>query len=206
MPGFGTGGDATSTRENAEVAGADLFETAREIQQFCENRGWESCFIGGLAVLRWGQLRVTRDVDLTLLTGFGNEAYYVEELLKHFKPRNAEAVKLALSRRVLLLNSAKEIGIDVSFGALPFERLAVERSSLHTYAPKLSLRTCSAEDLVVMKLFASRPQDVRDAEGIVLKHGKKLDWRYIEDQLGPLAELKEEPEIFDTLRRIRKLA
>lgn len=192
--------------KTADVEDIDLFATALEIQNFCTQRGWECCFIGGLAVLRWGQLRVTRDVDLTLLTGFGNESYYVEELLKRFKPRNAEAVKLALSRRVLLLNSAKEIGIDVSFGALPFERLAVERSSMHKYAPKLSLRTCSAEDLVVMKLFASRSQDVRDAEGIVLKHGKKLDWRYIEEQLAPLAELKEEPEILDTLRRIRKLA
>ncbi|MBM3764419.1 MAG: hypothetical protein FJW32_03420 [Acidobacteria bacterium] len=159
-----------------------------------------------MAVLRWGQLRVTRDVDLTLLTGFGNESYYVEELLKHFKPRNAEAAQLALSRRVLLLNSAQEVGIDVSFGALPFEQLAVGRASRHEYAPGLSLRTCSAEDLVVMKLFASRPQDVRDAQGIALKHGKRLDWAYIAEQLEPLAELKEEPEIMDTLRRIRKLA
>jgi hypothetical protein len=194
------------TRKTADVADIDLFATALEIQSFCVERGWECCIIGGLAVLRWGQLRVTRDVDLTLLTGFGNESYYVEELLKHFKPRNAEAAKLALSRRVLLLNSSKEVGIDISFGALPFEQLAVERSSMHKYAPRLSLRTCSAEDLIVMKLFASRPQDVRDAEGVALKHGKKIDWGYVTEQLTPLAELKEEPEILDTLRRIRKLA
>ena len=68
------------------------------------------------------------------------------------------------------------------------------------------LRTCSAEDLVVMKLFASRPLDIRDAEGVALRHGKELDWRYVEEQLAPLVELKEEPEIMQTLARIRRLS
>jgi len=186
--------------------GIDLFETAIEIQDFCAGRGWESCIIGGLAVLRWGEMRVTRDVDLTLLTGFGGEEEFITELLTAFKPRSAGAVQLARSRRVLLLNSSKEIGIDISFGALPFERLAVERASEYTYAPGVTLRTCSAEDLIVMKLFACRPQDIRDAQGVSLRHGKTLDWNYILEQLAPLAEAKEEPEILETLTRIRNLA
>ncbi len=69
----------------------------------------------------------------------------------------------------------------------------------------MSIRTCSAEDLVVMKLFASRPMDIRDAEGVVLRHNEQLDWTYIDEQLGPLVELKEEPEILLTLARLKKL-
>jgi hypothetical protein len=49
----------------------DLLDVARELQDFCDRQGWLSCFIGGIAVQRWSQARVTRDVDLTLLTGFG---------------------------------------------------------------------------------------------------------------------------------------
>jgi hypothetical protein len=37
---------------------------------------------------------------------------------------------------------------------------------LFAFAPELELRTCSAEDLIVMKLFASRAIDVLDAEGV----------------------------------------
>ena len=48
-----------------------IFAAAREIQDFCRGRGWRSCVIGGLAVQRWGEPRLTRDVDVTLLTGFG---------------------------------------------------------------------------------------------------------------------------------------
>ena len=33
-----------------------------------------------------------------------------------------------------------------------------------------------------------------------------LDWAYIEAELRPLAEVKEEPEIMETLQRIRHLA
>ena len=39
----------------------------------------------------------------------------------------------------------------------------------------LELRTCSAEDLMILKLFASRPLDLRDAEGIELRHAPQLD-------------------------------
>ena len=56
-----------------------------------------------------------------------------------------------------------------------------------------------------MKLFASRAIDIRDAEGAAVRHYEVLDWRYIEQQLVPLAEAKEDPEILRQLARIRAL-
>ena len=182
-----------------------IFKTALELQDFCDNFGWDSCFIGGIAAQRWSQARVTRDVDLTLLTGFGDESAFIEALLAHYSPRTSDSAKFALRSRVLLLNSPSGIGIDVSLGALPFEHLVVQQASLFEFAPGLELRTCSAEDLMVMKLFASRAIDIRDAEGIAVRHDKTLDWRYVEEQLTPLAELKEEPEILRQFTRIRAL-
>jgi len=184
----------------------DLLDAAREIQDFCDQHGWSSCFIGGIAVQRWSQARVTRDVDLTLLTGFGHETPFIEALLAHYTPRNANSVEFALRSRVLLLNSPSGIGIDISLGALTFEQLVVQRATPFEFAPGLVLRTCSAEDLMVMKLFASRAIDIRDAEGIAVRHDKTLDWRYIEVQLTPLAEAKEEPEILQQFARVRRLS
>jgi hypothetical protein len=40
-------------------------------------RRWEFCLIGGLAVQRWGEMRTTLDVDITLLTGFGREEEFI---------------------------------------------------------------------------------------------------------------------------------
>jgi hypothetical protein len=36
-----------------------LFAAALEIQQFFNAHGWRFCFIGGLAVQRWGEPRLT---------------------------------------------------------------------------------------------------------------------------------------------------
>ena len=53
-----------------------LIRAAADLQAVCEARGWRYCFIGGIAVLRWGEPRETIDVDLTLLTGFtGDDSY-----------------------------------------------------------------------------------------------------------------------------------
>jgi hypothetical protein len=49
-----------------------LFEAAKQLQDFSDCQGWRSCFIGGVAVQRWGEPRVTRDVDLVLLAGQGS--------------------------------------------------------------------------------------------------------------------------------------
>ncbi|HEY1337901.1 MAG TPA: hypothetical protein VGF59_10350, partial [Bryobacteraceae bacterium] len=183
----------------------DLFLTARELQEFCDTQRWQSCFIGGIAVQRWSQARVTRDVDLTLLTGFGREDNFILPLLAEYSARMENAAEFARRTRVLLLKTKAGTGIDVSLGALPFEECAVKRATPWEAEPGVMLRTCSAEDLLIFKLFASRAIDIRDAEGIVVRNRKQLNWRYVEEQLTPLAELKEDPAILDTLARLRRL-
>jgi hypothetical protein len=181
----------------------DLLQDALELHTFCVSQGWRACLIGGLAIQRWAEARVTRDIDITLLTGFGHEEPFIDALLARYTPRRPDARSFALKNRVVLLTSRQGIGIDVSLAALPFEESAVERASLYTFAPGYTMSTCSAEDLMVFKLFASRPIDLRDAEGIAVRNCESLDWAYIETHLAPLAELKEAPEIMQTLARIR---
>ena len=64
---------------------------AQEVHDFCSARGWHFCFIGGIAVQRWGEPRLTQDVDLTLVTGFGNEESFVEAFLEKFPGRITDA-------------------------------------------------------------------------------------------------------------------
>ncbi len=44
-----------------------LIEAGLEIQHFIQSKGWRFCFIGGLAVIRWGEVRMTQDIDLCVL-------------------------------------------------------------------------------------------------------------------------------------------
>lgn len=177
----------------------EVIQAAAELQAICLAHGWQFCFIGGLAVQRWGEPRETVDADLSLLTGFGDEERFIQVLLEHFEGRIADAAQFARERRVLLLQSKKGVGLDVALAALPFEELAVKRSTLFEYPSGITLRTCSAEDLVVLKAFAGRSQDWVDVERIIVRQTGKLDWTYVRDQLRPLAELKGEPEILERL-------
>ncbi len=126
-------------------------------------------------------------------------------LLANYAARLPDARAFSLRNRILLLSTPSNTEIDVSLGALPFEEMLINRATSFTFAPGAELRTCSAEDLVVMKLFASRPLDIRDAEGVAIRNRGRLDWRYIEEQLRPLAEVKQEPEILKTMGRLREI-
>ena len=64
-----------------------VLEAAEEVQAFCLKQDWRFCFIGGVALQRWGEPRLTQDADLTLLTGFGSEESFADPLLARFAGR-----------------------------------------------------------------------------------------------------------------------
>lgn len=181
----------------------EVIRAAADLQAVCEAERWRFCFIGGLAVQRWGEPRETVDVDLTLLTGFGDEDRFVSTLLERFEPRVDQPAAFARANRVLLLKARSGVGLDIALGGLPFEELAVSRATLFTFPPDVPLRTCSAEDLIVLKAFADRPKDWVDVEGIILRQAGTIDWDYVRLHLAPLVELKEAPEILEQLERRR---
>ncbi|OFV92527.1 MAG: hypothetical protein A3H95_06415 [Acidobacteria bacterium RIFCSPLOWO2_02_FULL_64_15] len=171
-----------------------LLRAAVDVQAFCAARGWRCCVIGGLAVQRWGEPRQTRDVDLTLVAGIGGEEQFVDPLLAHYLPRVPDARAFALERRVLLLETADGIPLDISLGGLPYEARIVTRASPFEVAPGVMLTTCAAEDLVVLKAFAGRIQDWLDIEGVIVRQGHRLDRDVVLAELRPLLELKEDAE------------
>ncbi len=181
----------------------EVFAAAAEVQSFLRSHQWTFCIIGGLALARWGQPRTTGDVDITLLTGFGTEEPYIDVLLEKFAARKTEPKEFALLNRVLLLQASNGIGIDVALAALPFEEHATMRATEYDYGRGVSLLTVSAEDLVVLKAFAGRPQDWIDVEGIIVRQGSNLHWEQILYELTPLCELKESPETVDRLIELR---
>lgn len=127
----------------------------------------------------------------------------MDRLLAGFRPRRDDAREFALRNRVLLLWSREGVGIDVALGALPFEERCVGRASDWTIPPGVVLRTCTAEDLVVLKAFAGRPQDWLDLESVLVRQRRTLDWRLILGELKPLLELRETPENLDKLQQLR---
>jgi hypothetical protein len=179
-----------------------LLEAAREIQDFCESCRWRFCFIGGIAVQHWGEARVTRDADLTIFTGIGDEPRHVDELLGRFEARIPQAREFALRHRVLLLRATNGVPLDVSLGALPFEEKAVAGSRLEEIAPRVTLQLASPGALTVFKVFADRPQDWLDIEGIVVKSAHLIDWTEVRTDLKMLLDLKGDTSALERLETL----
>jgi hypothetical protein len=185
------------------IAGLNnVLELAVDLGTQLRKLGIAFCVIGGTAYQRWGEPRQTTDVDATLLVEFGRELEVVRNLLKTYSSRIENAESFALQNRIVLLQSENGIGIDLSLGGLPYESRLIERSSLWKVPRHGEIRTCSAEDLVVLKSFASRPQDWIDVEKVIIRQGPRLDRALIVEEIKPLAELKEEPEILSRLDQL----
>ncbi len=123
-------------------------------------------------------------------------------LTKKFRTRRADAADFALKARVVLLLGSNDVPIDIALGGMPFEERTITRASLWEISERDSLITCSAEDLIVHKAFANRQLDWLDLQGILRRQREQLNLKLVFQELRPLLQLKEAPEIEDRLRRM----
>ena len=112
-----------------------LLEAAAEVQQQLQRLGLRFVVIGGMAVLRWGEARATRDVDFALLCAFGDEHRVIDAVLGVMAGRIEEPGEFARRNRVLLLAAGNGRPIDISLAGLPYEERAIGRASWPGRAP-----------------------------------------------------------------------
>lgn len=172
------------------ISSSDLARAAIDLQDFCLTQNWKFCFIGGIANAQWGQPRYTEDADLSLLTGFGEEACYIDSLLGRFQARIPDASAFAIRSRVLLLTHENGIGFDIGLAGFPYEENTVNRSVRCKFSEEFGdLQVCGPEDFIIYKAFAGRDHDWGDIAG-VLQRQRKLDLGAIRAELPWLLEMK----------------
>ena len=84
----------------------------------------------------------------------------------------------------------------------PNQEGSIRRASLWQATEAIGLTTCSAEDLIIHKVFAGRSRDWSDVESVLVRQHGKLQLPHIRAELPPLLELKEEGESFQKLEAL----
>ncbi len=180
--------------------------TPEDIDRRCRAHKIPYVIIGGIAANLHGYLRLTADVDITILT----EIDGLEKVLSAFaddyvalKPN-----RLAFFQRCLfvpLKYKATGIKVDVAAALSSFERLAVERGQCRLYN-KVEVNVCTLEDLIIMKLVVARPKDFGDLQMLIPKNLKKLDMRYLRARAKEFIEVErgDVPEKLEELLRAPK--
>ena len=113
---------------------------------------------------------------------------------------SAGAVAL-LCERVLPIDVPGASPADLSLALPGFEEEAITRAVAYDVGQGRSVRLCTAEDLVVYKCVAGRPQDVMDVESIVARQGDSLDVAHIRRWVEEFAQITEDREIVARFER-----
>jgi hypothetical protein len=177
------------------------FEAAWAIHQLLVARGVPYAIIGGVALQYWGDPRVTLDLDVTVLPSQGREAEVASALVASFAPRIPDAVAFAAQQRILLLRSVSGCPVDVSFGLPGYEESVIARAATVDLGDGRSVRVCSAEDLIIHKAVAGRPQDLMDIEGIIARQRDRLDLAYLRQWFSEFSRLLEGDEVAQRFER-----
>lgn len=177
------------------------FKAAREVHQFFTSEKIPYVIMGGIALQCWGEPRFTRDVDVTILIPRGEEEEIIKKILSIFSPRISDALKFALEHRVCLVRSMDACEIDISLGIPGYEEEVMERAIEYDIGGGHMVRICSAEDLIVHKAVAGRPQDCADIEGIILRRGTLLHANYIRLWLKDFSRSLDIDEVLERFER-----
>ena len=175
----------------------DRDAAAWEVHCLLKELGVNYAIIGGSAVQIWGEPRFTQDVDLTVATPLDEPTLFVQRVLDHFTPRIENALEFSRRNRVLLIQSSKGCPIDISLGLPGYEDEVMHRTVEVELEPGKSVYMCSAEDLIIHKAIAGRPQDLRDIESVVYRQHDRLNADYIRQWLREFSDILGLPEVIE---------
>jgi hypothetical protein len=179
-----------------------LLGALRDLITWLKANRTQGFIMGGVAVSILGRPRVTHDIDvLVLLDEKKWEDFLAVGGRFGFVSRLSDPLNFARKAKVLLVrHKPSGIDVDVTFGALPFEREAINHIVwVNIRGVRLPLPT--PEDLIIMKAIAHRARDLGDIESILDTH-PKLNLRRIRRWVREFSKAIEMPEILNDLEKI----
>jgi hypothetical protein len=162
----------------------------------------EYTIIGGVAVSLTVKPRYTQDINAVVwLADSPWDVFLQSGATFGFVSRISVPLTFAQQSHILLLkHEATAIHVDLSLGAMPFEREMIERVLTVTELP-YPIKVPTPEDLLITKTVASRPKDIPDIEAILQAY-PKLDRKRAQYWVQAFAEALEMPELLEEFERL----
>lgn len=177
----------------------DVSSAIKRLLSVLQDGEFEYALVGGLAVVLQGYDRYTQDVDALVWDLDDRLEQFVGLANVHgLRLAQPTAVATALSTRILHLLSAEGTAVDVLLGFLPFEREVIDRAEVMSVEDGLSAHVSTPEDLIIMKLIASRTRDLYDIVALVDLY-PKIDKSRVRQVVTEYADLLQRPDILQNL-------
>lgn len=179
-----------------------VFAALTTLSKWLDTETIPHAIIGGIAVSLLTEPRATQDIDVTIWS----EGLSTETLLRTagsfgLIPRIDNPLEFATQARILLLKHRDtDVSIDLSLGALPFEKEMIDRAGIMEIG-SLRLRVATAEDLIISKAVPMRPVDLVDIEKLLFFY-PGVDFKRILAVVGEFQLLLDRPEYIQKLEEV----
>lgn len=179
-----------------------IFAALTALSKWLNSEAIPHTIIGGIAVSLLTEPRATQDIDATIWS----EDIPIEDLLRTSESfglisRIDNPLEFASEARILLLKHRDTgVGIDLSLGALPFEKEMIDRAGI-IMVGSLQLRVARAEDLIISKAVPMRPVDLADIDKL-LSFYPAVNFNRIRELVGEFQVLLDRPEYIQKLEEL----
>lgn len=174
-----------------------LEHSLKQITGFLKRQRIPYMIIGGIANMFWGRVRLTQDLDITILCKEEGIPALIKKISNDFKLLPENPFSFLQQTRVLPAMTDDGIRLDLIFARLPYEEMAIRRAKTVKFG-NLSVKVCTAEDLILHKIISERSLDIEDVRWIINCQNDRLEREYLEPLVQELSRLLERPEIWQT--------
>lgn len=162
----------------------ELEDVALAFDRACRQAGLDYAFVGGLAVMAWGQPRATVDIDV-LLDYTEEDVHGLDRALGD-EDLTVQQRDLRLSledgSHVTVFDEHSRFHVDVKPALGDLERDEVDRAEEVRFEGA-HLRFAPPEETIAFKLHFGSPRDLEDARSVLARQRERID----EDRLTELA-------------------
>jgi hypothetical protein len=167
-----------------------FLSTLQKVDSTCTNYELRYTIIGGIAVMYYESARVTQDIDLVILAELGEFKKILDAFSESgFQPMMPDPLKFFEEMFVCpMRDPTNQMKIDIVAALSQFEARSIERSK-RVQINSTSVFIATVEDILLYKLFARRPKDIVDAEGLAEKFKDQLDTSYLRSAAKEFADI-----------------
>jgi hypothetical protein len=181
----------------------NLYESVASLQRTLQTAGIESMAIGGLAIMLWGEPRLTRDADLKILLRREEASKRLDVLPAGFQLHAENPLETLQQYGFLFTHDPSGVRLDLMLTDMGFDEMAIGRRQIKEVAVGVAIQVCSPEDLLIYKILSTRPRDHEDALGVMRRQIKTLDHTYVESWLQNFEAAIDDSTLLATYNRMK---
>lgn len=179
----------------------------RQLAKLMKEANVDYAVLGGMAVLIYGEPRMTFDIDVNIVLDAGNINDFLKKAKRFgFRPLASNIKSFVKRTGVIPMKFLKDKitgRFDFIIAQNMLEYLCIKRARVRKIY-NTNIKLISPEDLVIHKITSQRPRDLEDLRGILIRQRGKLDIKYIAYWLKQIAKVNRKLELLALFKTMLK--